>query len=232
MMFSFGSLFAGIGGLDLGLERAGMRCRWQVEIDEYCLRVLAKHWPDVRRYGDVRDCGAHNLEAVDLIAGGFPCQPHSVAGKRRGKEDDRDLWPEYLRLVAELRPRWVVGENVPGIVTTMLGEVLSDLEGEGYIAVALAVPAVAFGAPHQRERVFVVAYSGGARLAVGKAEGQGGGVCAVERSGWWDIEPGVGRVADGVPGRVDRVRALGNAVVPEVAEWIGRRILVGEGDGW
>ena len=120
MTFTFGSLFAGIGGLDLGLERAGMVCSWQVEIDEYCRRVLAKHWPDVERFEDVRECGAHNLEPIDLICGGFPCQPHSVAGKRKGAADDRDLWPEYFRIVAELRPRYVLAENVPGIVTTYL----------------------------------------------------------------------------------------------------------------
>jgi len=140
----FGSLFAGIGGFDLGLERAGMECVWQVEIDPYCQKVLAKHWPQVKRYDDVRECGEHNLETVDLICGGFPCQPHSVAGKRRGAVDDRNLWPEYRRVLAELRPRWVLGENVPGIVTTMLDEVLSDLESEGYAATTIVLPAVAF----------------------------------------------------------------------------------------
>ena len=115
-MPTFGSLFAGIGGIDLGLERASWECRWQVEIDPFCQKVLAKHWPDVRRYGDVRDCGKHNLETVDLIAGGFPCQPYSLAGKRGGESDDRNLWPEYRRIVAELRPAWVLAENVPGII--------------------------------------------------------------------------------------------------------------------
>ena len=126
----FGSLFAGIGGLDLGLERAGMECAWQVEIDDYCTRVLAKHWPDVPKYKDVCDVGKQNLEPVDLIAGGFPCQPHSVAGKRKGAEDDRNLWPEYLRIVREVKPRYVLGENVLGIVSTYIDTVLSDLESE------------------------------------------------------------------------------------------------------
>jgi len=259
----FGSLFAGIGGFDLGLERAGMECAWQVELDDYCQRVLAKHWPDVTRYHDVRECGAHNLEPVDLICGGLPCQPHSVAGKRRGAADDRNLWPEYRRIVAELRPRWVLGENVPGIITTMLDEVLSDLEGEGYACTTLVLPAVAFDAPHRRDRVFVVAHNArrgcdGRRLSVrprrsrqatadvdrcgedladahgsGLLQSRGNRGASIDADaepsgdGWarWDAESDVGRVADGVPYRVDRLRALGNAVVPQVVEWIGRRIL-------
>ena len=116
--------------MDLGLDRAGMECAWQVEIDEYCLKVLEKHWPDVPKYKDVKDVGKENLKTVDLIAGGFPCQPHSVAGKRKGAEDDRNLWPEFIRIIRDLKPRFVLGENVPGIVTTYLDTVLSDLEGE------------------------------------------------------------------------------------------------------
>ena len=155
----FGSLFAGIGGLDLGLERAGMECVWQVEIDDYCTRVLEKHWPDVRRYGDVRGVGKHNLESVDLIAGGFPCQPHSVAGKQLGEEDDRNLWPEFIRIIRETRPRYVLAENVPGIITTYLDTVLSDLEGEGYAPWPFTFSACGFDAPHRRERIFIVAHT-------------------------------------------------------------------------
>ena len=258
----FGSLFAGIGGLDLGLERAGMECAWQVEIDDYCTRVLAKHWPDVPKYKDVCDVGKQNLEPVDLIAGGFPCQPHSVAGKRKGAEDDRNLWPEYLRIVREVKPRYVLGENVLGIVSTYIDTVLSDLESEGYTCTTFNIPAVAFDAPHRRERIFVVAYtishrSQGSRENR-KTTGQVG-LCSRERSnkeqgvfpnpkgihgirsqkdkpiniqesgglrgGPWTVEPDVGRVAHGIPSRVDRLRGLGNAVVPQVAEWIGRRIM-------
>ena len=265
MALTFGSLFAGIGGFDLGFERAEMECRWQVEIDPFCQKVLAKHWPDVRRYGDVRECGKHNLETVDVICGGFPCQPHSVAGKRRGAEDDRDLWPEYRRVIAELRPRFVVGENVPGIRTTILDQVLSDLEGLDYTAVTIDIPAVAVDAPHRRHRIFVVAHSTGKRLEGAtrqSIQGQINGSASTSRtlahasqqfsdggnnnrecrsrqipelgncvekaqpiSSWWALEPAVGRVAHGVPQRVDRLRALGNAVVPQVAEWIGRRIV-------
>ena len=129
-----GSLFSGIGGFDLGLERAGMRVVWQVENDAYCRKVLAKHWPDVPCYEDIHDCGAHNLEEVDVICGGFPCQPVSVAGKQLAQDDERWLWPEFARLVGELRPRHVFVENVPGILVRGLGDVLGDLAALGYDA--------------------------------------------------------------------------------------------------
>jgi len=264
---TFGSLFAGIGGFDLGFERAGMVCAWQVEINDYCRRVLAKHWPHVQRYIDVRECGKANLGAVDVICGGFPCQPHSLAGKRLGAADDRNLWPEYFRIVAEVRPRWVVAENVPGIRTTILDQVLSDLEGLDYSARTLIIPACATDAPHQRNRVFVVAYtdSGGQdRAGVSEEPGEflpvslrsGAAVSDAEESGLpdreyggfetgtevepaglaqpgserrsgagWAVEPDVARVVYGLPGRVDRVIALGNAVVPQVAEYIGRHLV-------
>src|SRR5574343_393433 len=161
---TFGSLFAGIGGFDLGLERAGMVCKWQVEIDEFCRRVLTKHWSDVPKFGDIRDCGKHNLEAVDVICGGPPCQPASIAGKRRGEEDDRWLWPEAIRIVGELHPTWCVFENPPGIITLLGGMVfektLTMLESEGYeIVPPLVIPACAIGAAHRRDRVFILAYA-------------------------------------------------------------------------
>lgn len=154
-----GSLFSGIGGIDLGLQRAGMRITWQVEIDEWCRGKLARLFPGARQYGDIRGVGAHNLEPVDLICGGFPCQPFSVAGKQKGKGDDRYLWPEMLRVIAELRPRWIIGENVAGIVNLALESVLLDLEAEGYEVGAFIIPACAVGAPHRRDRVWIVAYS-------------------------------------------------------------------------
>src|SRR6476661_6834913 len=127
-MLTFGSLFAGIGGIDLGLERAGMRCAWQVEIDDYATRVLAKHWPDVTRFRDVRSVGAHNLTPVDLLAGGFPCQDISDAGKRAGIEGARSgLWSEFARLIGELRPRYVLVENVTALLRRGMGTVLGDL---------------------------------------------------------------------------------------------------------
>src|SRR5215510_9060927 len=116
-MLTFGSLFAGIGGIDLGLERAGMECRWQVEIDPFCRQILAKHWPEVKRYDDIRKLAASDLEPVDLMAGGFPCQDLSQAGKRAGIEGTRSgLWFEFARLVRGLRPRYVLIENVPGLL--------------------------------------------------------------------------------------------------------------------
>ena len=296
-MLTFGSLFAGIGGFDLGLERAGMVCKWQVEIDLFCQQVLAKHWPDVMRYADVKDCGKHNLATVDLIAGGFPCQPHSVAGQQKGAEDDRDLWPEYYRIVTELKPAWVLAENVPGIKGTILDDVLSDLEDLAYFTRTIDIPACGVGAWHRRHRFFIVAYadrpqqgcrqqqkrgqdrqnadtarngpqggidnvahttsdlwsaSGHERPTPFDGRSQGVAHAALKRRNGkqapdrnrnrkpsrqargcgsngipnpWLSEPNVGRVAHGVPNRVDRVTALGNAVVPQVVEWLGRRIV-------
>ncbi len=243
MAMRFGSLFAGIGGMDLGLERAGMQCIWRVEIDDYCGCVLEKHWPDIHRYGDVKDVGKHNLETPDLICGGFPCQPVSLAGKRKAQADPRWLWPEFARVVDELRPRYVLVENVPGLYIAGGSEVLADLASLGYDAEWDAIPAAAVGAPHLRYRIFIVAY---ASWLVEQSR-TGDTVCNTtisglsnrtkeqmgksrthekpERSDWWSVEPNVGRVAHGVPSRVDRLRGLGNAVVPQVAEWIGRRIM-------
>ena len=161
---TFGSLFAGVGGFDLGLERAGMVCKWQVEIDGFCQKVLAKHWPDVPRFVDVRDCGMHNLEPVNLIAGGFPCQDVSIAGKRKGLQGEQSgLWAEFARIVCEVKPRWVLVENVPGLLSSNAGRdfgtILRDLAACGYDAEWDCIPAAAFGAPHLRYRVFIVAYS-------------------------------------------------------------------------
>ncbi|MBC7340848.1 MAG: DNA (cytosine-5-)-methyltransferase [Clostridia bacterium] len=167
-----GSLFSGIGGMDLGLERAGMQIAWQVENDPFRQAVLAKHWPGVKRYGDIRTIDPAELESVDLICGGFPCQPFSIAGKRRGKADDRYLWPEMLRIIKALRPRWVLGENVANIVNLALDTVLSDLENEGYETGTFVIPACAVGAPHVRPRVWIVAYSPGVERQPG-AEEQG-----------------------------------------------------------
>ncbi len=164
MSLTVGSLFSGIGGLDLGLERAGMEVRWQVENDEFCQRVLAKHWPDVPRYGDIRGISGADLEPVDVICGGFPCQPVSHAGRRRGEEDDRFLWPEMLRLICEVRPAYVVGENVFGLVThnggLLLSSIVADLEAEGFeVAPPVVFPLGALGAWHRRDRVWLLAHS-------------------------------------------------------------------------
>ena len=253
-----GSLFSGIGGFDLAASRVwGGECvRWQVEIEPFCRQILAKHWPEVRRYRDIRELRGDELEPVDLVCGGFPCQPWSINGKQYGADDPRHLWPEMARLVQKLEPRWVVGENVPGILKAGLDPVCADLEALGYEVWTLGIPAAAVDAPHLRERFWIVAYSDswghaprskqrgedGAELRlvahsggdVGnpQCEGLALGVRAQgERShaatpgaSRWTVEPGVGRVADGIPKRVDRVAALGNAVVPQVAELLFRWI--------
>jgi DNA (cytosine-5)-methyltransferase 1 len=261
---SFGSLFAGIGGFDLGFERAGMVCKWQVEIDDYANRVLAKHWPNVHRERDVREVGRHNLESVDVICGGFPCQDISYAGLGAGLDGDRSgLFFEAVRVVRELRPRFVVLENVAALLTRGLDRVLGTLAEIGYDAEWHCITAASVGAPHQRDRVFVIA---NAYIFDGNDGRYGSGTIQWQRQettdiprcsdvanatrimrnrgrsrteqtrrsepancGWWDVEPAMGRVADGVPNRVHRLRGLGNAVVPQVAEWIGRTIVEAAG---
>jgi DNA (cytosine-5)-methyltransferase 1 len=246
---TFGSLFAGIGGFDLGFERAGMRCEWQVEIDPYCQRVLAKHWPNVRRWDDVRTFPpSHPTDwSVDVICGGFPCQDISSAGKHAGINGERSgLWFEYQRIIRHLRPRAVVVENVADLLIRGFDRVLGGLAACGYDAEWQCLPAGAFGAVHSRDRVFVLAFdsnrdhdsSFGASkrqrtkaAANGSVQGEDSKRLPWRDStgpnwrGYWANEPAVGRVADGVPCRVDRLHGLGNAVVPQVAEWIGRRIV-------
>lgn len=283
------SLFSGIGGLDLAAEWAGFRTVGQCEWADYPTKVLEKHWPDVPRWRDIRTLTGGEfyertgMRTVDVISGGFPCQPFSVAGKRRGKEDDRFLWPEMLRVVKELRPAWVVGENVAGIISVAIDQVLSDLESIGYACQAFVIPACAVDAPHRRDRCAIVANANGQGLQRCKqpgafeqrrekephrpacergkdvADADGGAMrddgkneraphreidphinagvsCGetmdnADSSGqhrddrgrkqeefthgcWWPAEPDVGRVANGVPHRVDRLKCLGNAVVP------------------
>ena len=306
-----------------------MVTRWFVEIDPHCRNVLARHWPGLPVYGDISAVDWSGVEPVDVLAGGFPCQPISAAGKRLAQADARWLWPEFARAVRALRPRYVLVENVRNLLAVNGGsafaEILADLAGLGYDAEWQCIPAAAVGAPHRRDRLWLVAYAASAgerprrlrpmgqrsdaagrsartvapvadadgsrqrsdRAAVSSrqsdaagsgehmadADGQRGprrrnasreaegrrplsaaqrrgdvpdavftglegherAVVALEEfrrshadpagSGWWAAEPDVGRVADGFPHRVDRLRALGNAVVPQVVEWIGRRIV-------
>ena len=160
------SLFSGIGGLDLAAEMAGIQTVGQCEWADYQTKVLERHWPGVPRWRDIRTLTKDSfyertgLRTVDIISGGFPCQPFSTASRyRRGKEDDRYLWPEMLRVIHELKPTWVLGENVPGIINLALDTVLSDLENEGYESQCFLVPACGVDAPHKRYRVAILAYS-------------------------------------------------------------------------
>ena len=235
-----GSLFAGIGGFDLGLERAGFEVRWQVEIDPFCQRVLAKHWPHVQRFGDVRECGAANLEPVDVICGGFPCQDISFAGSGAGLSGERSgLWYEYARIIRELRPRFVLVENVSALLVRGLADVLGELAALRFDAEWACVSACAVGTPHVRQRVFIVAYANsehgrsGLRDSIAQAFRplQGFDSFAGARAGYRErlADPSaLYRNADGVPDRMERNRAIGNSVHPSVAEWIGRRILEAE----
>ena len=236
-----GSLFAGIGGFDLGFEREGYEIRWQVEIESYCQKVLEKHWPDVPRYDDVHDCGLHNLEPVDVITGGFPCQDLSVAGRQEGLNGERSaLWWEMHRVIGELRPRFAVVENVPNLFNRGIDRVCGSLAEIGYDAEWHVISAADVGAPHLRKRVWLCAWP------MADADGAGFGErCGAEpveaqqlsterrsaSSQWqdryhknWATEPNVGRVADGVPARVDRLRGLGNAIVPQIAQHIARTL--------
>lgn len=159
-MYTFGSLFAGIGGIDLGFERAGLECKWQVEIDDYATKVLEKHWPDVSRWRDVKTFppDADNNWSVDVIAGGFPCQDISTAGKGAGINGERSgLFFEIIRLAGQLRPRAIVLENVSALLVRGMGTVLAELAKVGYDAEWHCIPAAAVGAPHRRDRVFVIA---------------------------------------------------------------------------
>jgi len=222
-------LFSGIGGFSLGLERAGMETVAFCEIDPYCRAVLKKHWPSVPCYDDVRTLP--RIGGIDLICGGFPCQPFSVAGKQRGTADDRHLWPAMLDTIRRERPTWVIGENVTGIIRLGLDPVLSDLESEGYACRTFAIPACGVDAPHKRERVWIVAHSERKRGCGGESDWQ----YAMDadsrresiRGGYsrWGAEPNVGRISYGLSGRAYRLKCLGNAVVPQIPEIIGKAIM-------
>ncbi len=332
-------LFSGIGGFSLGLEWAGMETIAMCEKDKFCRQVLAKHWPDITIHEDIRKLdGREYKNAVDVVCGGFPCQPFSVAGKQLGKEDDRHLWPEMLRVIKESAPAWVIGENVSGFVSMALDDVCLDLEAEGYEVQSFVIPACAVEAHHRRDRCWIVAYSdendrrrrvapltrtahtdgtserrsrqslegssegmananelrleehghrepenarqGSENLAdthpSRKLQPQGSeqevrrwigdsredvanpndtraqgskkprsheevgkepndqhlercgrssiGLSNTQRQACWLPEPNVGRVAHGVPNRVDRIKSLGNAVVPQLVQRIGELV--------
>jgi DNA (cytosine-5)-methyltransferase 1 len=298
-------LCSGIGGFSLGLQRAGMETVAFCEIDEFCRKILNKHWPDVPVFKDIKALanGSEGLiPECDLICGGVPCQPFSVAGKKEGQQDDRHLWPFMFEIVKQQKPAFVIVENVAGFVNMALDDVLSDLESEGYASQSYLIPACAVDAKHRRDRVWIIAYSDSAaiwhrteRQEVGRHNVQAGRETVTAHDGeaqfvanpdseWqqqsqgnqqesrgrsidssedvadsnskrrrsgnterqnakdagqpsrrkgndtrrvaaWEPEPRVGRVAHGVPNRVDRIKGLGNAVVPQVVEVIGRAIM-------
>ena len=273
-------LFSGIGGFSLGLEACGMTTTAFCERDPYCQSILKKHWPKTPIHTDVRKLdGKQYQNSIDVVAGGFPCQPFSVAGKRLGSEDDRHLWPEMLRIIRECRPRWVIGENVSGFVKMALDDVSSDLEGEGYAVRAFVLPAVAVEARHRRDRCFIIAHredvanphgerqlqqsgsereigrwsgdsgeeerdvahtigSRGETWLSGQEQGQEGHSREFNHEGyqrpWWETggewpaESNVCRVVDGIPNRVDRIKSLGNAVVPQLIQAIGELVIAAD----
>jgi len=270
-------LFSGIGGFSLGLERAGMRTVAFCEIEPYPRAVLKKHWPDIPCYDDIRTLTAERLKAdgigtIDVICGGFPCQPYSHAGKGLGAEDSRALWPEYFRLIKALRPAWVVGENVIGFKNMGLDNLLDDLESIGYATRPFDIPACALGANHERRRIWIVAHASGLRDSqfgdespvLGefgqrredneaacqqsliadalrqRQQGQGQHsrqVSSEAHQDWevggiinalgWPTEPPICAANDGVPRWLAKhqLSALGNAVVPQIPEIIGRAIM-------
>jgi DNA (cytosine-5)-methyltransferase 1 len=286
-------LFSGIGGFALASNEVGFKTVGFCEIDPYCQAILRKHWPRVSIYGDIRSVNGFDFKGISLLTGGFPCQPFSVAGERKGKDDDRYLWPEMLRIIRQARPTWIVGENVAGIVNMALDQVHTDLEGEGYEVESLIIPACGVDAPHRRDRVWILAHtdiccdSGEKRgvdaekIRLSEENREEWGGCGVssrtsqmeqrrksnrihdktnvadtdsprilsaeiaqydvkngskshDKFPWrcgstsggersqanWSPEPELGRVAHGVPNRVDRIKGLGNAIVPQVAKEI------------
>ena len=232
---TFGSLFAGIGGFDLGFERAGMVCKWQVEIDDYANRVLAKHWPNVHRERDIRECGKHNLEAVDVICGGFPCQDIAVSSSTGTRLDGErsGLWTEYKRLIRIFRPSFIVVENSANLLNRGFGRLLRDLASSGYDAEWRVFSAYELGAPHERQRLYLVAYAnkehGAARMGfeqerTPKIFGSGPNT---RMDVWLQATSEFAGMDDGISSRSyrDRVGCVGNAVVPQIAEWIGKRIV-------
>lgn len=221
-----GSLFAGIGGLELGLERAGLGpVVWQVEINEFCRSVLAKHWPEVTRFEDVTR--PREYPHVDLICGGFPCQDVSSAGKRRGLGGERSgLWYHFARIVRQVRPAWVIVENVASGKKAWLPTVRRDLHMLGYDSTAVALSAFDVGAPHNRSRIFVIGYADAHRESARAIDAKASDVrtYAEPMRDRWQTAPARLRMDDGLPFGLDRLRALGNAVVPQCAEVIGRMI--------
>lgn len=260
-MLTVGSLFSGIGGFELGLERTGgFETKWQCEIDPFCLKVLAKHWPDIKRFTDIKKMGMEEeIPYADVICGGFPCQDISCAGKGAGIHAARSgLWWEMLRIIRLVRPRYVLVENVAALLNRGLDEVLGSLAESGYDAEWQMLSASMFGASHQRERFFLIAYPQGKRLVLDSIFKRDCDQIGNERD-FWGCSPSVYieplrrsipeipnhyREHDGLSRRMDRsefrvkkwidgpqlpiaqrIKALGNAIVPQCAEFVGNCLL-------
>jgi DNA (cytosine-5)-methyltransferase 1 len=232
------SLFSGIGSNDLAAEWAGFRTVGQCEWADFPTKVLEKHWPDVPRWRDIHDLTGESIrsrgiENITVLSGGFPCQPHSTNGLRKASTDERDLWPEYKRIIRETQPRWVVGENVAGLLTSesgrFFGGILRDLADLGFDVGWSSVRASWVGAIHQRERIFIVAHSSnyrskhteyakGERLSErGQEEGCAAsrGLACDEREFHEQVRASVFvRNSNGIPNRMDRIKSLGNSIVP------------------
>ena len=240
-------LFSGIGGFALAAKWNGYRTVGFCDNEPYAQAVLKKHWPEVPCHKDIREVRGELYAGVTLLTGGFPCQPFSVAGKQRGKDDNRYLWPEMLRVIQEAKPTWIIGENVAGIVNLALDQALSDLEGQDYEVQSFVIPACAVNAPHRRDRVWICAMdvAESKSLRVGGWSGKSGerweglvqkeqegremgseteGCCSGIREWSEESESSIYRILDGVSNRVDRCHALGNAIVPQVASEIIRCI--------
>ena len=281
-------LFSGLGGFSLGLEATGgFETVAFCDVEKFPLKVLKKHWPNVKQYKDIKELTYEQIKEdtlapIDIITGGYPCQPFSVAGSQLGEKDKRHLWPDMFRIIKECKPTWVIGENVGGHIKLGLDTVLQDLESEGYSVRAFSISASSIGANHQRERVWVIAHSNventrqhGGRIkptwnteSIGprtseetqwstntdKINGSSERATSMGESSdtdsqrlqglgseqqlrkdeterptswerWWEFEPNVGRVANGVPQRVDRLKGLGNSLVPAIPYAIGHAIL-------
>ena len=281
-------LFSGLGGFSLGLEATGgFETVAFCDIEKFSRKVLKKHWPNVKQYKDIKELTYEQIKEdtlapIDIVTGGYPCQPFSIAGSQRGEKDTRHLWPDMFRIVKECKPTWVIGENVSGHIKLGLDTVLQDLESEGYSVRAFSISASSIGANHQRERVWIIAHSNmentrqhGRRIestwdteSIGprtseeterspnsdKVNGSSERASLVGESSdtnsqglqgrrseqqlreneterptswdsWWESEPSVGRVANGIPHRVDRLKGLGNSLVPAIPFIIGQSIL-------
>ena len=276
-------LFSGIGGFSLGLEATGgFETVAFCDIDKYSKKVLKKQWPNVKQYEDIKELNyerlkADGIDSIDIITGGYPCQPFSIAGRQKGEQDPRHLWPEYFRLVKELRPTWVIGENVSGHIKLGLDTVIEDLESEDYAVRPFSISASSIGANHQRERIWILAHSRRSQWPRAELRGENENETRQENAnqferssstsevdvantnderlqrqwqsrnqftprfnpsresseegqgtvgqGWWESEPNMGRVAHGIPKRVDRLKSLGNSLVPQIPYYIGKTIL-------